>query len=108
MPSRIATSFAAVAFAGAVVLGSSPASAQHWHHHHGGGVAAGIIGGLAAGAIIGGALAARPYPVYEEPVYGPPPADYDDWVAYCSSRYRSFDPASGTYMGYDGVRHPCR
>jgi hypothetical protein len=27
--------------------------------------------------------------------------------AYCSSRYRSYDPASGTYLGYDGVRHSC-
>jgi len=27
--------------------------------------------------------------------------------AYCASRYRSYDPASGTYLGYDGVRHPC-
>ena len=25
----------------------------------------------------------------------------------CSQRYRSFDPASGTYLGYDGQRHPC-
>ena len=27
--------------------------------------------------------------------------------AYCASRYRSYDPASGTYLGYDGVRHSC-
>jgi len=27
--------------------------------------------------------------------------------AYCASRYRSYDPASGTYLGYDGARHPC-
>jgi hypothetical protein len=26
----------------------------------------------------------------------------------CSERYRSFDPASGTYLGFDGSRHPCR
>jgi hypothetical protein len=30
-----------------------------------------------------------------------------DWFASCSRRYRSFDPASGTYLGYDGVRHYC-
>ena len=28
-------------------------------------------------------------------------------VAYCAQRYRSYDPASGTYLGYDGLRHPC-
>ena len=27
--------------------------------------------------------------------------------AYCARRYRSYDPASGTFLGYDGVRHPC-
>ncbi|BAR58259.1 hypothetical protein NK6_5100 [Bradyrhizobium diazoefficiens] len=26
----------------------------------------------------------------------------------CSERYRSFDPATGTYLGLDGNRHPCR
>jgi hypothetical protein len=26
---------------------------------------------------------------------------------YCQQRFRSFDPASGTYMGFDGRRHPC-
>ena len=30
-----------------------------------------------------------------------------DAVAYCESRFRSYDPASGTYLGYDGLRHPC-
>jgi|HubBroStandDraft_4_1064222.scaffolds.fasta_scaffold2149354_1 hypothetical protein len=24
----------------------------------------------------------------------------------CAQRYRSFDPASGTYLGYYGNRHP--
>jgi hypothetical protein len=27
---------------------------------------------------------------------------------YCAQRYRSYDPASGTFMGYDGRRHPCQ
>jgi BA14K-like protein len=35
---------------------------------------------------------------------GTPPVDND---AYCSQRFRSYDPGSGTYLGYDGVRHPC-
>ena len=29
-------------------------------------------------------------------------------VTYCAQRYRSYDPASGTFMGYDGRRHPCQ
>jgi len=27
--------------------------------------------------------------------------------AYCMRRFRSYDPGTGTYLGYDGVRHPC-
>jgi hypothetical protein len=38
---------------------------------------------------------------YEGPVY------IDDPVARCQARYRSFDPESGTFLGYDGFRHPC-
>jgi hypothetical protein len=67
-------------------------------------VAAGVIGGLALGAAIAGAAAAPPPPpVAYAPAYGG-----GDWLAYCSSKYRSFDPATGTYLGYDGLRHPCQ
>jgi hypothetical protein len=42
------------------------------------------------------------------PAYAPPPrAVAGDAVAYCMQRYRSYDPSSGTYMGYDGIRRPC-
>jgi hypothetical protein len=27
---------------------------------------------------------------------------------YCAQRYRSYNPASGTYTGHDGRRHSCR
>jgi hypothetical protein len=27
--------------------------------------------------------------------------------AYCIRRFRSYDPGTGTYLGYDGVRHLC-
>jgi hypothetical protein len=27
--------------------------------------------------------------------------------ASCAQRYRSYDPASATFLGYDGRRHPC-
>jgi hypothetical protein len=26
----------------------------------------------------------------------------------CAQRYHSYDPASGTFLGRDGARHPCR
>jgi BA14K-like protein len=28
-------------------------------------------------------------------------------IAWCQAHFRSFDPATGTFMGFDGVRHPC-
>jgi len=40
------------------------------------------------------------------PPPGPPPANVSA-VDYCAQRYRSFDPATGTYLGFDGARHPC-
>jgi BA14K-like protein len=27
--------------------------------------------------------------------------------SYCARRFRSYDPASSTFVGRDGVRHPC-
>ena len=27
--------------------------------------------------------------------------------ASCAARYRSYDPSSGTFLGYDGRRHEC-
>jgi hypothetical protein len=66
------------------------------HNDWGGAAAAGIIG-LTTGAIIGGALSQN------APVYSAP----NNSVAYCMRRFKSYDPASGTYLGYDGVRHPC-
>ena len=53
------------------------------------------IAGLAAGAIIGGALSQA---------QGAPAGNA---VAYCSQRFRSYDPGSGTYLGFDGARHAC-
>lgn len=30
-----------------------------------------------------------------------------DGTAWCASRYRSYNPATGTYLGYDGSYHSC-
>jgi len=109
------------AIAGALVAATTaativPADAQwrgrHYHHHRGGGWGGGgaVLGGLAAGAILGGAIAASRPPAYYGPGYYGPPAYVgppDDEVAYCMSRFKSYDPRSGTYLGYDGYRHPC-
>ena len=58
--------------AAATVAAALPSSAQAYCR--GCGVAAGVVGGLAAGAIIGGAIAnSRPVYVEPAPVYAPPP-----------------------------------
>jgi hypothetical protein len=40
-------------------------------------------------------------------VYAAPPPPPGDAVAYCMQRYRSYDPATQTFMGFDGVRRSC-
>jgi len=109
----------AMPFADALAIkNAAPAATEtvQWRHGLGWGLGAGFV----AGAILGGALAAPYYgPYYGEPVYvAPPPPVYyggpvygaapgGDAVAYCMQRYRSYDPGSGTFLGYDGLRHPC-
>lgn len=79
-----------------------------WRGHHRGRIGAGLV----AGAIIGGAIAAsRPYDYYGYPGYDYGYGSYGyapgGAVAYCEQRFRSYDPISGSYLGYDGLRHPC-
>ena len=91
--------------------------------HRGGGFrGGGFFPGFVAGGLIGGALASGYYGGYGYG-YGAPyyygGYGYDEdvgyeagysgsgSVAYCAQRFRSYDPRSGTYLGYDGFRHPC-
>ncbi len=63
--------------------------------------------GFAVGTLFGNATArpryVAPAPVYYELVPWTP-----EWYSYCASKYRSFDPRSGTYMGHDGYPHMCQ
>jgi hypothetical protein len=117
---------AALASTAIVALATAgPASAAPWHRDVGWGAA-----GLAAG-VVGGAIAVATSPLWAPGYYaGTYPYAYapghayapsyaytttpaytyatggrDD--AYCAQRYRSYDPATGTYLGYDGIRHAC-
>ena len=53
------------------------------------------------------AAQARGAPLYNY-ASGPAPRAAATGVAGCKARYRSYDPASGTFLGNDGLRHPCR
>ena len=66
---------------------------RHWRHRRHGRHWGPAVG-FGLGALFGGALAAQA-------------RANNDAVAYCMQRFRSYDPASGTYLGYDGRRHPC-
>lgn len=50
----------------------------------------------------------RHYRTTERIVTVRPEEGSDEWVAYCSAKYRSFDPDTGTYVTYEGDRLPCR
>jgi hypothetical protein len=94
---------ASVVAAWTMVGTSTPANARCRGCAVGAGIAAGVIGGL----IIGGAIADS-HRHHDDYYDGPPPDDVpDDAVAYCMHRFKSYDPDSGTYLGYDGYRHPC-
>jgi hypothetical protein len=101
---------AAASLIGAMALGvAAPAEAGH-----GDAWGAGLVG-LGVGAIIGSALAPRevyvvpppPPPAYYGPVAYGPPAWTPEWYDYCAARYRSFNPNTGYFVGYDGYPHFC-
>ncbi len=103
---------------GAVAITSvNPASARQGRN------TAAAVAGI-AGLALGGIIASQVYrprsnyyeyapgPAYYYPppppprvYYAPPP--YDPAIAYCMRRFKSYDPYSMTYLGYDGYRHYC-
>ena len=44
---------------------------------------------------------------YDDYAAGPAYSTSDAAVQYCIERFRSYDIASQTYLGYDGQRHSC-
>lgn len=71
-------------------------------NNNGAAVAAGVAG-VAAGALIAGAIANQAQPVAPQP-----PGVVDPQVAaYCARKYRSYDPGSGTFMANNGMRYVC-
>lgn len=64
-------------------------------------IGAGIIG-LTIGAIIAGSAENNRN---KRDRYD---TQYEHWLDYCSRKYRSFDPESGTYRASNGRRYACR
>lgn len=103
--------------AGGGYVGQSPAGVGPYrggyrhHRRHGGGFWPGVAVGVGLGSTYG--YYGSPYyyddsyGYYDDSSVAVVPQVGDDSVAYCMQRYKSYDPASGTYLGYDGQRHPC-
>jgi hypothetical protein len=88
-------------------------------YRHGYGQGLGFVGGLAVGSALGYGYGGY----YGDDYYadnGYYDGGYDSGPSYvvssgqngdsdyCAQRYKSYDPASGTYLGFDGLRHPCQ
>ncbi|TCL69693.1 BA14K family protein [Rhizobium sp. BK251] len=70
---------------------------RYYHHHHN--YTGAIIGGLAAGAIIGGALSASQEPRYYY--------SGDSHTRWCYGRYRSYRASDNTFQPNNGPRQQC-
>ncbi|MBX5158057.1 BA14K family protein [Rhizobium sp. NZLR8] len=70
---------------------------RHYHHHDNSGA---IIGGLAAGALIGGIIASQPR-AYSSRAYS-------SHADYCYSRYRSYRAYDNTFQPSYGPRRECQ
>ena len=84
-------------------------SADAGKRHHRRNIGLGILGGIAAGAIIAGSANRGHYDddYYEErPVYRP--SYRSSHVSWCFNRYRSYDEGSNTYVSYGGRVRNCR
>ena len=63
---------------------------------YGGAALSAGLAGLAAGGLIDGTMAG----VGSDETM-------DAAISYCADRFKSYDPSTGTYLGYDGYAHPC-
>jgi hypothetical protein len=120
MRAKLLAGTAALFLTGCAVLATAaPASAQaRWHGR-------GFWPGAVAAGVVGGAVAAATSPLWAPGYYdyypGYAPGPYYDYYgaaapvgpvaggdeAWCQAHFRSYNPATGTYLGFDGQYHSC-
>ena len=121
MRAKLLGGVAAVALTSCAVVASvGPASAYGPGWGWGpGAIAAGVVGGAVAAAT--SPLWAPGYYGYGPGYYNYAPGYYDyapgytaaplaptgNSVGWCQAHFRSYNPSTGMYMGYDGMQHPC-
>jgi hypothetical protein len=106
MMMKITMSLAALALGGGLTLG--PAFAQHTgaRSSNDNGVPATEQSGQSTQPSPSNGPFEQSRGIYNEAPGMSAPGDESE-VASCEARFRSYDPASGTYLGLDGMRHPC-
>ena len=67
---------------------------RHHHHRRGNDLGLGLFA-LGLGVFLGSTLVQPQY-------HG------SNWDAYCSAKYKTYKPWTGTFTGYDGHEHRCR
>lgn len=82
-----------------------------WYvYNDGAWIAAGALG-LAAGALLGATITQQQPAIVQSgapaTATGIPPWT-PAWYSYCSRKFKSFNPETGLYLGYDGKYHYCR
>ncbi|PLW77268.1 BA14K family protein [Cohaesibacter celericrescens] len=103
--------FALIAAIATVALPTSQAQAAGGRNAA---FAIGAVTGLAVGAIAhdvayrNGHRNYRPNRHHRVRHSGRPAPWTRAWYRYCDARYRSFNPRTGYFRGYDGRRHFCR
>ena len=103
-----ASAAALPASTGTDIQPAQPSISEQVRFRHYGNDGVGVAVGLSilGGAILGGALEDNYNdPYYDNTYYDNGP--YYGGDAYCARRFRSYDAASGSYLGYDGRRHAC-
>jgi hypothetical protein len=76
---------------------------RHHRHENDNNATVGLVAGVILGFVLGAAITDS----QDHQTHAQSKLSDEAWLDACARRYRSFDRQSGTYLGYDGLRHYC-